>query len=340
MEKTYCTNCGAVNWQSANFCTSCGQPLVKVSAKQQPMIPFRFRDLFSEVFKPHSKAEAEEILIAGTAKTTPPLATIKPFKLRPWLFSRALLFTLLLAVLLGILTTINGRIGNVVALDAVIAISVPVSGLVLFFEMNIYRNLSLYQIVQIFLVGGLLAIIVTILLDYIVGNQGPQNLIGALETGVTEEVGKLIVAAYFVYRLRTKQVLQGLLIGAAIGSGFAAFENIMYMVNDQTGALAPTNIALLRALISIGGHTEWCAIATAGLVMAWKQQAGATNRNAQLACLGYLLSVIALHTAWDWLGVTSWMVMGILIIVTWTMVFSLVQIGLKEANLMKLTARQ
>ncbi|WP_061209656.1 PrsW family intramembrane metalloprotease, partial [Limosilactobacillus equigenerosi] len=258
MEKIYCTNCGAVNWSNANFCINCGQPLIKVHANQTNTIPFRVRDLFSEVFKRHSREEAEELLIAGTAKTTPAIETLEPFKLRPWLFSRALVFTLFLAVLLGILTSINGRIGNVVALDAVIAISVPVSALVLFFEINIYRNLSLYQIIQIFLVGGLLAIIVTVMLDYVVGNQGPQNLMGAFETGITEEIGKLIVAAYFVSRLRTKRILEGLLIGAAVGAGFAAFENIMYMVNDQTGALASTNIALLRALISIGGHTEWC----------------------------------------------------------------------------------
>lgn len=34
------------------------------------------KDMFSEVFKPHTKNEADEIFIAGTAKTTPAICDI------------------------------------------------------------------------------------------------------------------------------------------------------------------------------------------------------------------------------------------------------------------------
>lgn len=44
--------------------------------------------MFSEVFKPHTKNEADEIFIAGTAKTTPAICDISEEWGKPWLFSQ------------------------------------------------------------------------------------------------------------------------------------------------------------------------------------------------------------------------------------------------------------
>lgn len=296
----FCTNCGTKNSRDAKFCINCGQPLVKPEeagdhheqrttahrqdGKQSSVmdattsrinswtggrgaVKVSLRDFFGQVFRHHTEREAEDIFIVGTEHTTPSLTELADDRVQPWLFSRALLFTLVLAALLWVLSILNPRTGVTVSLDVAIAIAVPVSALILFFEVNVYRNISFYQVIQIFLMGGALSLIATIILDSFLGNNGELNLWGALTTGVAEELAKVLVAAYFISRLNVKHIFNGMLIGAAVGSGFAAFENVMYMVDDSTGQLASVGDALIRALFSISDHTEWCAIAAAALVM-------------------------------------------------------------------------
>lgn len=280
----FCPNCGQKNNQGDKFCTNCGQklPLLSKNAdnnshvqkeKKENVIDattsrindwaggngavkINLRSFFGQVFKHHSEEEAEEIFIVGTDKTTPPLTSLVNDNVQPWLFSRALVFTLILAGLLWVLSIFNPRIGVAISLDAILSVSVPVSALILFFEINVYKNISFYKVIQIFLTGGALSLIVAMIIDSFLGNSGEMNFTGTLITGIAEELGKVLVAGYFIYRLNTKYVLNGLLIGAAVGSGFASFENIMYMVNDQTGQLVTVSQALLRALSSISDHTE------------------------------------------------------------------------------------
>src|SRR5207237_290167 len=53
---------------------------------------FSLREMFSEVFKKRKPGEVEAYLIAGTEKTTPPIADVQTGWPKPWLFMRALLF--------------------------------------------------------------------------------------------------------------------------------------------------------------------------------------------------------------------------------------------------------
>ena len=42
--------------------------------------------------------------------------------------------------------------------------------------------------------------------------------------GLVEETGKALIIVYFVNKLKTNKILNGLLIGAAIGAGFAVLN--------------------------------------------------------------------------------------------------------------------
>lgn len=364
----FCPNCGAKNDLSARFCVNCGQPLPNLneaspnddsSAQDNPTgekqtivdattsrinswtgghgaVKVSLRDFFAQVFKHHTKDEAEEIFIAGTKKTTPDLQDLADIKVQPWLFSRALLFTLLLAVLLWVLSLLNPRIGVTVSLDAALSVAVPVSALILFFEANVYQNISFYQVVKIALVGGALSLIAAMVLDSFLGTSGALNLSGALLTGVAEEVGKVLVAGYFISRMHAKHIFNGLLIGAAVGSGFAAFENIMYMVNDNNGQLASITQALNRSLFSISDHTEWCAIAAAALVMAKGADQLDMGDFLKPTFLKFLLSVIVIHMLWDWDIYDGLVKYAILAVITWLFVFVLIHAGLREVKTLQL----
>lgn len=50
-------------------------------------IDVNLRDVFSNVFKKHTKEEGERLFISGTKTTTPNEADISTTCLKPWLFS-------------------------------------------------------------------------------------------------------------------------------------------------------------------------------------------------------------------------------------------------------------
>ena len=373
----FCPNCGTKNEGDAKFCLNCGQPLPQIYADQsdsenakstvsqkvpnqtskstivdattsrinswtggQGAVKVSLRDFFGQVFQSHSQAEAEEIFIAGTKTTTPDLADLADEQVQPWLFSRALVFTLILGALLWVLSLLNPRIGVTFSLDAALSVAVPVSALILFFEVNVYRNISFYQVIKITLVGGALSLIAAMILDSFLGMSGALNFTGALITGIAEELGKVLVAGYFIYRMRAKHIFNGMLIGAAVGSGFAAFENIMYMVDDSTGQLASVTAALVRSLFSISDHTEWCAIAAAALVMAKETKQLELEDFLRPNFLKFLLSVIVIHMLWDWDIYTSVIKNIILAVITWLFVFVLIHAGLREVKTLQLQMKK
>ncbi|MDN8899350.1 PrsW family intramembrane metalloprotease, partial [Staphylococcus aureus] len=57
-------------------------------AGKDESLNLNLKDILSEVFKPHTKNEADDIFIAGTAKTTPAICDISVEWGNTWLFSR------------------------------------------------------------------------------------------------------------------------------------------------------------------------------------------------------------------------------------------------------------
>lgn len=90
--------------------------------------------------------------------------------------------------------------GNTNAIPGLIVVgsfTVPLSGLVLFLEVNAYRNISLYDIALIFLVGGCASLVATLFLFSIVG-VSELDFIGSLLVGIIEEVGKAVIIYYYI----------------------------------------------------------------------------------------------------------------------------------------------
>ncbi len=361
----FCTNCGAKNSTESKFCTKCGKALAEVSDEEidndseyvetkgsmfdsatsklnswtggSGAVEVSWKDFFSEVFKSHTEDEAEDIFIAGTKDTTPSLDEVSNEEVHPWLFSRILAVIIIAGILLTVLTQLNQRTGDLIAADVIISIAVPMSALVLFFEINVFKNISFYKIGKIMLLGGILSLIVTIILDSFTSISA-LNLIGSLLTGSIEEISKVLIAAFFIQKLNIKRIFNGLLVGAAVGTGFSAFENIQYIV-ASTGQIASFTDAFQRTLLSISDHTEWCAIATAALIIAKGSQKLTTNTFMDLRFLKFLVLVILIHTCWDWNFFDNYTYIryAILVVITWVTVFVMVHAGLREVKELQLS---
>lgn len=371
----YCPNCGNPVKETAKFCPSCGRPLPVTSGTtasantqndttetqsastngqsvkgiydsataklshytgEEGAVKVNLADLFSEVFKHHSKDEANAIFIAGTKTTTPDLADVSDEWARPWLFSRILLGFLIAFVALLYMATTFDNTNAIPGLILVGAFAVPFSGLVFFFEADAFKDISLFEIVKVFFIGGIFSLIVTLFLYQFVSFSDSNQIYGiltlkdSLSIGIVEELGKVLIITYFVSQLNANHILDGILIGAAVGAGFAAFETAGYIYGAEN---ALVEVAILRGWSAIGGHLVWAAISGGALLVVKRAQPFKFNQLLDVRFLVFFVLAVLMHAAWDWnivlLG-NPYLKMILLIIVAWIVVFVLMNAGLKE----------
>lgn len=179
-------------------------------------------DIFSDLAIRHSPQEMASVLTAGTALTTPKEEDILKAWQRPFLFGRFFVSYMAFLVIAGLLGELLGFVGGYYLLMVGIPFLVPVTLLLLVWEMNIPRNISLYEIIGMAGIGGLLSIVLTVIINNFVS---PDMDAWA---GMVEEPAKLILVYIYLRKKNYRYALNGALIGAAVGTGFAIIESILY----------------------------------------------------------------------------------------------------------------
>ena len=343
----YCTNCGMRLEDDMHFCPKCGTRAFKVaddhpkadvnnimqcdkhsSEKRESWFDKLTRGInefagggdnavrppwkiiFGGVFEKHSKEDSEKIFICGTSKTTPVLGEDGKTWPKTWLWSRILLVFVAAFVLLHLCCTSFGNLNTYPGIMVIGAFMVPIAILVFFFELNTPQNISFFNVIKYFLIGGCASLVVTLLIfSFFDGSNNEWS--EALVIGIVEEVGKLAVVAFIIWNNKNaKYGLNGLLIGASVGAGFAAFESAGYAFSICLETLLSTasitfaydamvdNI-FLRALLAPGGHVIWAAMSGYALMLA---------KGKKQLTMGFLNSgafwkifwiPIALHAVWD-----------------------------------------
>lgn len=155
------------------------------------------------------------------------------------------------------------------------------------------------------------------------------HALGSLPTpmiGVIEEAAKLAIPALFLLWWRPRpRTVDGLVLGVAVGSGFAAMETMGYAFVQLLGThgnLEPVaQLLVVRAVASLGGHAAWIGLACAALFGI------AAARRRWLGWLRFgivFTGVVILHAQWDAtaeaghsflaIGLTSF---GLLLATTW-----------------------
>jgi RsiW-degrading membrane proteinase PrsW (M82 family) len=153
------------------------------------------------------------------------------------------------------------------------------------------------------LLGGTLALIVS-LAEYAIAGAAkpPPFLIGAIE-----ETGKVVALFLIVRDRRYHWTLNGLLLGGAVGVGFAGFETAGYalsaLATNNAGAFFVTLIE--RAILAPGAHASWAAMNGAAL---WRVKGDRPFSIAMLFDIRFLrvfLFTVVLHSVWDMPAVAS-----------------------------------
>ncbi len=325
---------------------------------------FSLWHFFADVFRRHDREEVLEVFCCGTHATTPPLHAVSSAWPTPWIFARMLLACLLLYFGFDWASSTFQNANLVPGLMFVGNFAIPFCVMVFFFELNVRRDVTFFDVMRAMMYGGLIALIFALILV----EFSPDVL--RWVAGPIEEPAKLLAVILIAGSRRNGRILTGLLLGAGVGAGFAAFESSGYtftelvrLITSNTAAeivttinpaqaqviaanastIDPDAVMQVRALITPFGHIVWTAI-TAGaywLVLRQRIMEGRRDYNStgidwsiltDIRFLRIAIIPVLLHLVWNtgWLagfGLLRFLVLGV---IAWAVALRLVQAGLQQ----------
>ena len=293
---------------------------------------FSLRRLFSDVFTKHDANEVERMFAVGVPGNIPAIEEVNVNWPRPWMFVRALIGSAIVYALFVVCWNMFENLNLLPGLIMTGVMAIPLSTVLFFFEVNARKNVSLYQVIRLIVFGGIVSLLFSLALF-----ESPLALfgfLGAPVAGVIEEPGKLLALIVVSKMVRHRYKLNGLLFGACVGAGFAMFESMGYafqvLLATESAGEMNGNI-LLRGVLSPFGHIAWTAIAGAAL---WRVKGELPFKLCMLKDIRFLrpfIVAVVMHMIWN-LNVElpffgKYVLVGF---ISWAVVFSFVQEGLKE----------
>ncbi|MEM1295027.1 MAG: PrsW family intramembrane metalloprotease [Verrucomicrobiota bacterium] len=302
---------------------------------------FDVRAFFSEVFRKHPEESIDNHFTVGSPSTTPPLSEIETSWPRPWVFFRVFVGAIVLYLLFsqGYSRTQNPNL--IPGLILVGSFAVPMAMLILFFEINVRRNVSAYQVLRLMLVGGVISIMVSLFLFSLSEKTSIDDWLGHSVIGLAEEAAKVLALLVVVNQRRFDYTHNGLLFGAAVGTGFAAFETAGYALQallTSQDIRQVYDVLFLRGLLSPLAHIVWTAICGAAL---WRVKRERRFRLSHLFHPNFLrvfTIAVLLHMTWNssWQGLVKFAGIGL---IAWVIVLGFIQTGLREIAIEKANQR-
>jgi RsiW-degrading membrane proteinase PrsW (M82 family) len=158
--------------------------------------------------------------------------------------------------------------------------------------------LTTEEVVLGFLAAGTLGVVTTALLETYLLPAAAGTFIAV---GFVEEVGKGLVLLAVAHQVHHREPRDGMVLGAVVGAGFAAFESSGYALQamldniDKRPVVDILETEAFRAVLAPFGHITWTALLGGALFAS--SRGGRFHLTGRLA--GTFLGVVALHAVWD-----------------------------------------
>jgi RsiW-degrading membrane proteinase PrsW (M82 family) len=174
---------------------------------------------------------------------------------------------------------------------------IPVTYVSFFYERRHLSRVTMSTTAMSFVWGGILGVIAASILEPLFIHQ--LNLLTVFVVGVIEEFVKILGVLVVARHRRHDLELDGLILGAAAGMGFAALESNGYafsaLINSGGSLSATVFVTLLRGILSPLGHGTWTAILASVLFREGKE----TRFRLNWKVLAAYFVVVVLHGLWD-----------------------------------------
>jgi RsiW-degrading membrane proteinase PrsW (M82 family) len=222
--------------------------------------------------------------------TAPPVT-----RRRTWL--RIFLTGLILWLMTVVVTFATGNPNLIPTLVLLGSFLVPVTFVVWAFGRRHSGEVTAELLFSTFVTGGVLGVLAASVLESYLLNPSTLLFVGV---GLIEEAAKLVALAFLTRRLTQKYARDGLILGASVGFGFAAFESAGYaftalFTERGLSLMQLVQTELLRGLLAPVGHGLWTAILGGVLFSASGRRHFALTGRLLVAYLGVSL----LHALWN-----------------------------------------
>ncbi len=164
-----------------------------------------------------------------------------------------------------------------------------------------------------FISGAVLGVTLAFILEMIFVNG--DSLGASMAIGFIEESCKALAVVWFLRSRRLRSEIDGVILGAAAGAGFATLETTLYAVTayfngfqDGGGIAAVNQTLLLRGLLAIFGHVTWTAIIVGAV---WRDRGQRSFRLTFGVILAFAIAV-TLHGVWDGVPVVGMLISGVI----------------------------
>lgn len=249
----------------------------------------------------------------------------------PALRRRGWLRTLVIGSLLFIVATVVMVLtANINLYPTVLLIGnflIPAVFVAFLYDHQHLSKLSPDMVVKSFCLGGILGVLGASILESLL-IPAPANptrglsLGGAFGVGLIEEGCKIVAVAFLARGMQHTSKMDGLLLGGAVGMGFAALESTGYaftaLLESHGHFGASITETVMRGLLSPLGHGVWTSILGAVL---FSQSTPRRFRLTRWVLLTYLF-VSLLHALWDGLPNTVTVILssGLALSLTWLVI--------------------
>ncbi|MBV9690565.1 MAG: PrsW family intramembrane metalloprotease [Ktedonobacteraceae bacterium] len=230
---------------------------------------------------------------------------------RRWL--RALLIGLGLFIATTIVLALTGNPNLYPTVILIGNFLVPIVFVAFLYDHQHISSLSLDTVAASFCIGGVLGVLGAAILESVVlpiatNPTHGLSLGGAFLVGLIEEASKIAAVIFLARKMPHTSQMDGLLLGGAVGMGFAALESTGYAFTvfllSHGHVEASLLETVLRGLLAPFGHGVWTGILGA---VVFRESTPRRFRMTGLVILTYLF-VSFLHGLWDGLPSTIYFI--------------------------------
>ena len=241
--------------------------------------------------------QLDDLQQRATGAKTSAQAAVSESRDRQWL--RVFVVGLLLWAASVVVTFATGNTNLVPTVILLGSFLVPVTFVVYAFERHADQVVTAQRIFAAFVYGGVLGVLGASVLEAAFLKQ--PSVATYLGVGLIEEAVKLAALWLLARQLPRYTMRDGIVLGAAVGFGFAALESAGYAFNAlfTMEGLSLQNLVeteVLRGLLTPLGHGLWTAI-LGGVLFRTAAEGGRLRLSGAL--VGWYLVVAGLHALWD-----------------------------------------
>ncbi len=311
---------------------------------------FKWSNIFSGFNSVKTREEKERQFMAGLPGNVPYESDMIQEWTPPFLFYKFFIYSLVMLVLILVCGYMYG-FGKALLVSAA-PYMIPVTMLILIWELNIPRNISVMDILYIAVFSGISAYFVVFFVQDITGIGYTDSSVFTIP--LLTVLAKTLLVCIFLRKKSRGYGLNGLAIGAAVGAGYAilTLADDMYYLAEYAGEITGVmGLVVVRFVMVLGGDIIWTAAIGSALALAKGKETLKAKHLGNSLFLICLIGTYLIETLWNY-DITSFfarfadskVAMGIytvlyvyqgknilLMILSWALFFFIARKGVEQA---------